>query len=381
LGRGTAVDSVIQSVFPAPVYYLALLCLVGGNFIFFYTNVYACVRAGYYDLARYMLLGPLYWLLMSVAAWVALVSLIRNPFYWAKTTHGVSLGATKLGLNLVAVSGGHTLNASAVAAHRVAPSRTATLTRSRIDTDDKDAGPLAGAKSLSVILPAYNEEALIASTVRSVVETLSRWGLEFEVVVVNDGSRDRTREIIEALAARDRRIRPITHSVNRGYGAALVTGFESAENDLIFFMDSDGQFDIGELATFLPLEQQYDAVWGYRTDRKDTWMRRLNAWGWKQLVRLFLGVSVRDVDCAFKLFRAEFFRMHRLETRGAMINAELLYKLRGDGCKIAQVGVRHIERKAGRATGARPAVILRAIKELVLYTWRWRIASRRATAR
>ncbi len=79
LGHGTVVDSVIQSLFPAPVYYLALLCLVGGNFIFFYTNVYACVRAGYYDLARYMLLGPLYWLLMSVAAWVALVSLISQP--------------------------------------------------------------------------------------------------------------------------------------------------------------------------------------------------------------------------------------------------------------------------------------------------------------
>ena len=94
LGHGTAVDIAIQALFPPAVYYLALLCLVAGNFIFFYTNVYACVRAGYYDLARYMLLSPLYWLLMSIAAWVALVSLIHNPFYWAKTTHGVSLGHT-----------------------------------------------------------------------------------------------------------------------------------------------------------------------------------------------------------------------------------------------------------------------------------------------
>ncbi len=242
---------------------------------------------------------------------------------------------------------------------------------------DTSVRPLAAAKSLSVVLPAYNEEALIESTIHDVVARLSEWDLEFEVVVVNDGSSDRTGEILAALAASDRRIRPITHVVNRGDGAALVTGFASAGNDLVFFMDSDGQFDISELASFLPLMGRYEAVWGYRIDRKDTWMRRQNAWGWKQLVRLFLGVSVRDVDCAFKLFRAEFFRAHQLECGGAMINAELLYKLRRDGNVIAEVGVRHFERKAGRATGARPAVIARALKELVVHTWRWRVTGHR----
>jgi hypothetical protein len=355
------------------VYYLALLCLVVGNFIFFYTNIYACVRAGYYDLARYMFLGPLYWLLMSVAAWVALVSLIRNPHYWAKTKHGISLGLANLGPSVVAVGGGSSAIARVAAVRPLAQSRVVALSPSQIRVDNKRVNLPRSVKSLSVILPAYNEEALIASTVRSVVETLSHWDLEFEVVVVNDGSRDRTGEIIESLAASDNRIRAITHPVNQGYGAALVTGFESADNDLAFFMDSDGQFDISDLADFLPLIEQYDTVWGYRRDRKDTRMRRLNAWGWKQLAHLFLGVSVRDVDCAFKLFRTEFFRTHQLETRGAMINAEMLYKLHRDGYTIGQVGVRHIERKAGKATGAKPAVIARAIKDLVVCTWRWRI--------
>src|SRR5262249_14403742 len=156
------------------------------------------------------------------------------------------------------------------------------------------------AKTLSVVLPAYNEEALIESTVRAVAEALMWWGLESEIIVVNDGSHDRTGDVVASLAACDKRIRLITHPENRGYGAALVTGFESARNDLVFFMDSDGQFDISELASLLPLAQHYDTVWGYRRDRQDTWVRRLNAWGWKLLVRLFLGVSVRDVDCAFK---------------------------------------------------------------------------------
>lgn len=226
--------------------------------------------------------------------------------------------------------------------------------------------------SLAIILPAYNEEALIANTISLVMSTLTTWMRDFEVIVVNDGSKDHTGEIVARLAAYDRRIRLINHPVNRGYGAALVTGLGSVTKELAFFMDSDGQFDIRDLARFFPLIEEYDAVLGYRIDRQDTWMRKLNAWGWKQLVRFIFGVHVRDIDCAFKLFRAEFFRAHRLETRGAMINAEIVYKLSHAGYTYTEVGVQHLPRRAGKATGAKVSVILRAFKEMFVFAEKWR---------
>ena len=226
--------------------------------------------------------------------------------------------------------------------------------------------------SLSVILPAYNEEELIATTLSDVMSTLTSWMQDFEVIVVNDGSKDKTGEIVANLAGYDSRIRFIDHGVNKGYGAALVTGFESVTKEFAFFMDSDGQFDIRDLLRFFPLVQEYDAVLGYRIDRQDTWMRKLNAWGWKKLVGFIFGVHVHDIDCAFKLFRSEFFHTTRLETRGAMINAEILYKLARAGYTCTEVGVQHLPRQAGKATGAKPAVILRALLEMFTYAERWR---------
>lgn len=232
--------------------------------------------------------------------------------------------------------------------------------------------PMIAPQSLSVILPAYNEEALIANTVSTVMLVLTTWMQDFEVVVVNDGSKDRTGAIVAQLATYDQRIRLINHHVNKGYGAALVTGFESVTKELAFFMDSDGQFDIRDLARFFPLMGEYDAVLGYRIDRQDTWMRKLNARGWKLLVGFIFGVHARDIDCAFKLFRADFFRTYRLETRGAMINAEILYKLGRVGYNYTEVGVQHLPRKAGKATGAKPAVILKALKEMFTFAEKWR---------
>ena len=227
-------------------------------------------------------------------------------------------------------------------------------------------------RSLSVILPAYNEEALISDTISHVMSILSSWMQDFEVIVVNDGSKDRTGEIVADLEAYDRRIRLMNHPVNKGYGAALVTGFESVTKELAFFMDSDGQFDIRDLVRFFPLIAEYGAVLGYRIDRQDTWMRKLNAWGWKKLVGFVFRVHARDIDCAFKLFRAEFFRTNHLETRGAMINTEIVYKLARAGYTYTEVGVQHLPRLAGKATGAKPAVILRALRELFIYAEKWR---------
>ena len=230
---------------------------------------------------------------------------------------------------------------------------------------------LASNSSLSVVLPAYNEEQVIASTISSVLDVLSRWWLDFEVLVINDGSTDRTGAIAAAQALAHPQVRLITHPTHQGYGAALVSGFAAATKNLTLFMDADGQFDIRDLQRFFPFINGYDAVIGYRMDRQDSWMRKLNAWGWKCLIGWVLGIHVRDVDCAFKLLHTEFLHEHPLETRGAMINAELLYKLRRAGCSYQEIGVHHLPRRGGRATGARPGVILRALCELFVYARRW----------
>jgi glycosyltransferase involved in cell wall biosynthesis len=225
--------------------------------------------------------------------------------------------------------------------------------------------------SLSVVLPAYNEEEMIARTVTTVDDVLSAWHMEFEIVVVNDGSVDRTGEIVTALATENPRIRMVNHASNQGYGATLASGFAAATKELLFFMDSDGQFDVSDLQEFLPLIDSYDAVIGYRIDRQDSWMRKLNAWGWKHLIGWTLGLHVRDIDCAFKLLHTGFLQEHPLETRGAMINAELLYRLKRAGCSYKEVGVIHLPRLHGQATGAKVSVIVRAFRELFVcvYTW------------
>src|SRR5579885_1818906 len=185
-------------------------------------------------------------------------------------------------------------------------------------------------------MPAHNEEEAIANTVHEVLDTLTAWNIDFELIVVNDGSKDRTGLILDTIAAAHPRLRVIHH-----------------------------------LERFFPLIHEYDAVLGYRVNRQDTWMRKLNAWGWKILVGMVFGVYVRDVDCAFKLYRADFFREHKLETRGAMINTEILYKFTRAGYTFTQVGVRHLPRRGGRATGAKLSVILRAFREMAVYAYKW----------
>lgn len=231
--------------------------------------------------------------------------------------------------------------------------------------------PMKLKQSLSIVMPAHNEEVAICSTVQSVLNAVSQWTEDFELLVVNDGSKDATRTLLEAMAAEEPRMHIINHEVNQGYGAALVSGFEAASKDLVFFMDSDGQFDIRDLERFFPLIPYYDAILGYRVDRQDTWVRKLNAWGWKMLVQLVFKLHVRDIDCAFKLYKGDFFRIHHLETRGAMINTEILYKFTRAGYTYTQVGVQHLPRHGGRATGAKLSVIVRAFLEMFTYARKW----------
>ena len=224
---------------------------------------------------------------------------------------------------------------------------------------------------LSAILPAFNEEAVIERTVRHVAEVVSRLVHDFEIIVTNDGSRDRTGEILAELQNDPTlNLHVVTHERNQGYGAALASGFSAARKDLIFFTDGDKQFDVGEVRGFLEaLDSRTDMVIGWRRNRADPPMRLLNARGWKFLVHTLFGYTARDVDCAFKLFRREVWQSVTVRSRGATFSAELLIKAKRLGFRALELPVSHYPRTAGSPTGARPSVILRAIKDLAILRW------------
>jgi glycosyltransferase involved in cell wall biosynthesis len=219
-------------------------------------------------------------------------------------------------------------------------------------------------QSISIIFPAYNEEENIARAVEHGRRAMSRYFSDIEIIVVNDGSHDRTAEIVDALAAEHQDVVPVHHEVNQGYGAALRSGIYSASKELIFFTDSDLQFDLEEINQLQEWIHEFDIVAGYRARRADPVHRRFNAWGWNVLVRMVLGLKIRDIDCAFKLFRREVFKDIRLKTVGAMINTEILTLAQRKGMKIKEVPVSHYPRLAGEQTGANIKVILKAIREL-----------------
>ena len=219
--------------------------------------------------------------------------------------------------------------------------------------------------SISVVLPAYNEEAVIGKTVAGVDEVMSRLADDYEIIVVNDGSRDATAERLAELQARFPRLRVEAHPQNRGYGAALATGFDAAGKELIFLTDGDKQFDVAELAGFLPeMDDRTDLVIGWRRNRADPPMRLFNAWGWKTLVNGLFGYTARDVDCAFKLFRRRVWESFKVYARGATFSAEFLVKARRLGFRVKELPVNHYPRTAGSPTGARLSVIVRAFVEL-----------------
>jgi glycosyltransferase involved in cell wall biosynthesis len=221
-------------------------------------------------------------------------------------------------------------------------------------------------EGLSVFLPAFNEVQNIRQVLSQVVAALGAAVRNLEIIVVDDGSLDGTSEIVRKFA-RDRgcEIRLVCHPVNRGYGAALRTGFRACRSPWIFFMDADGQFDIQEIHDLIPLAGEYDIIAGYRLNRQDSRSRRFNAAVYGSAVRLLLGLNIKDVDCAFKLIRREVVESVALQSTGAAISAELLAKAVRAGYRFTQVGVHHYPRVNGEQTGARFKVILRAIFEIL----------------
>lgn len=222
---------------------------------------------------------------------------------------------------------------------------------------------------LSLVLPAHNEVLNLEAVVRRALEVLPELTEDFEVIVVDDGSRDGTAELADRLAAESTKVRVVHHPVNRGYGAALTSGFQAATGDYIMFMDADQQFDPADLAHLAPFMPQADVVAGYRIKRRDPWIRLLYARIFNLCMRLLFGLNVRDIDCAFKVYRADLLKAIEITTAGALINTELLVKAQRAGASIVEVGVRHFPRPTGESSGGSLRVILRAMRETIWLWW------------
>lgn len=220
------------------------------------------------------------------------------------------------------------------------------------------------AYSISVFFPCYNEQDNVAGTVEQALSVLKKLQADFEVIIVDDGSSDATAGIADELARQDSTVKVVHHPKNLGYGAALQSGFKAATKELVFYTDGDGQFDINEMPPLLPLTEKYDVVSCYRLNRRDPLLRKINGWCWTKLVCLLFKMRIRDIDCAFKLYKREIFDNIELSSTGALIDAEILARAVRKGYRVTQKGVHHYPRKAGAQTGANLRVILRAFKEL-----------------
>jgi dolichol-phosphate mannosyltransferase len=223
-------------------------------------------------------------------------------------------------------------------------------------------------EGISLVIPAFNEDRVIAQAIREAETALAGRFREFEVLVVDDGSTDDTTTVVGWALEQAENTRLISHKGNQGYGAALRTGFEAARFPLVAFTDADCQFDLTELGTLAALADEYPIVAGYRLDRKDPWKRRFFSWGYNRMARTLLGTRVRDVDCALKVFRHSTLAQLLPESRGFFVNTEMMTRARQLGVPVIEVPVTHRPRASGESK-----VSLREIpktaKRLLSFWW------------
>ena len=252
-----------------------------------------------------------------------------------------------------------------------------TLTASRAHAAATAAAPAARVDELSYFFPAHDEAANLGGLVAEALETLPGLAERFEIVIVDDGSKDETPRLADELAAAHPEVRAVHHPVNLGYGAALRTGFAASRYATVAFTDGDRQFHVADLGRLIERlaaspatgPERLDAVVGFRIKRADPFVRTAYARAYRLANRIFFGLRVRDVDCACKLFRRAALEGINVESGGAFFSAELLIKLTASGRRLAEVGVPHYPRTAGSPTGAKPQVVFRAMRDF----WRLRI--------
>lgn len=223
--------------------------------------------------------------------------------------------------------------------------------------------------SLSLFFPCYNEAANVGGMIEQAVAVGENYGIDYEVLVVDDGSTDDSAKIVRSWSAKNPRVRLISHEQNKGYGAALRTGLAGATKDLVFLTDGDNQFRLSEIEKLFSIIDSCDVATGYRIHRQDLPHRRLNGFLWTQLNKVLFGIPVRDVDCAFKLFRKHCLKDLTLKSNHLLIHAEIIARLKKRGCRIREIGVTHYPRTAGKATATQLKFVLKTFRELIKLYW------------
>lgn len=222
--------------------------------------------------------------------------------------------------------------------------------------------------SLSVFFPAYYDEKNIDKVVDSAVKVLEELKLkDYEVIIIEDGSPDKTGEVADSLAEKYSKVRVIHHEKNMGYGATLKDGFLNAKLDYVFYTDGDNQFDLNELKKFVALIPFSDIVVGYRKRKQYSLYRKFTSLCYNYMLKLIFDIHYWDIDCAFKLFKADLFKKIQINSVDAFIDAEIMLKAKLQDYSVTEIGVMHLPRVDGISTGARPSVIFRTIKEVFDY--------------
>jgi glycosyltransferase involved in cell wall biosynthesis len=221
---------------------------------------------------------------------------------------------------------------------------------------------------VSLVIPAFDEQETIGQAIREAETALISLTSRYEIIVVDDGSSDATAAVVELATERNPCVHLLRHQANQGYGAAIRTGFQAATCDLIGFTDADCQFDLRELEFVLPLTRAHDVVCGYRIGRKDSLRRRFLSRGYNQLARWLLGSPVRDIDCALKVFQRRVLPAIWPKCDNFFVNTEMLSRAGQAGLSVAEIGVQHRPRAAGKSKVSL-ADIPRTMSTLLSYWW------------
>lgn len=221
-------------------------------------------------------------------------------------------------------------------------------------------------KQLSIFFPAYNEEFVIKKTVADAAKVARGIAETYEIIVINDGSTDRTGEIVEDIINVNPRIKLISHATNQGYGAAMKSGLTAARYPWVIACDSDGQFDLNEIKKFTPFIKDHDLIIGYRLKRSDSRYRRLMAFILKMVNLILFKINFKDIDCGFKLFKKEVITaVSPLTTNSAITVTEFITRAVRLGYRVKEVGVSHHSRSGGQQTGGKPSVVIKGAKEAI----------------
>lgn len=226
-------------------------------------------------------------------------------------------------------------------------------------------------KSISYFCPVFNEQENLERAISSVLPVLNESGALFEIIIVDNGSSDKTPQIADRLAQIYPQIKVIHHASNREYGGALKSGFMNAANEIVAYTDSDNQYDFNDFKKMLPYLDSYDLVMGVREHRHDCAYRKIQSAIFGLLLKILFGLNAKDINCSFKVYKKEVLDNIVICSNSAFIDAEMYIKAKKKGYKICEVAVRHFPRQAGKATGAKPLVVFLTIKEIFSYWLRF----------